>query len=341
VSDYYGSELHTSKDLKTNACTSDVRLSESQSKARSLLHDDVLSSFYGCGSPIPPALEGCTVVDLGCGSGVDVFVCSYLVGPTGKVIGIDMTDPQLDKARKHVDYHMQKFGYTESNVEFRKGFIEDLFMIPSDSVDVVISNCVINLSPNKAKVFQEVHRILKTGGEFYFSDVYTDRRVPDFLQGDKVLWGECLSGALYFEDFRREIKKVGFEDLRVVSSGPITVNNPEIQKKVGAINFSSKTVRLFKLPLEDRCENYGEVATYLGTEKDFPHAFFLDDHHTFVTGYPYAVCGNTSDMIGFTRYRKHFKITPKGPHRGLFDCSGGGGPSSSAGGGNSCGTGCC
>jgi len=105
---------------------------------------------------------------------------------------------------------------------------------------------------------------------------------------------------------------------------------------VGNINFSSKTIRLFKLPLEDRCEDYGESATYLGTEKDHPHAFFLDDHHTFVTGYPLAVCGNSSDMLGYTRYAKYFKITPKGPHRGLFDCSG---PAASSSG--SCAPGCC
>jgi len=209
-------------------------------------------------------------------------------------------------------------------------------MIADNSVDVVISNCVINLSPDKKKVFSEVYRILKMGGEFYFSDVYANRRIPEHLQGDKVLWGECLSGALYFEDFRRILSKVGFEDLRVVSSGPITVNNPEVQRKVGDIRFSSKTVRIFKLPLEDKCENFGQVATYLGTEKDFPHAFFLDDHHTFVTGYPVAVCGNTADMLAETRYATHFKVTQRGSHTGLFDCSG---PSSS--GNNSVSTGCC
>jgi len=162
VQQYYGS-LKGSTDLKTNACTADVKLLPSHSKIRSMLHDEVMSSFYGCGSPIPPALETCCVLDLGCGSGVDVFTCSYLVGQSGKVIGVDMTESQLEKARKHVDYHMKKFGIN-NNVEFHKGLIEDLSMIPSNSVDVVISNCVVNLSPNKPKVFQEVYRVLKVGG---------------------------------------------------------------------------------------------------------------------------------------------------------------------------------
>jgi len=112
----------------------------------------------------------------------------------------------------------------------------------------------------------------------------------------------------------------------------------KLKKKVGKINFYSKTVRAFKLPLEDRCENFGQKATYLGTEADFPHAFFLDDHHTFVTGYPLPVCGNTADMLEHTRFGKHFKITARGPHTGLFDCSGG---NSSGSVGGACASGAC
>jgi len=284
-------------------------------------------------------LEGCCVLDLGCGSGVDVYTCAYLVGEKGKVIGVDMTEEQLAKGKKHVDYHTKKFG-KKINVEFHKGMIEDLSMIPNESVDVVISNCVINLSPLKAKVFQEIHRVLKTGGELYFSDVYTDRRMPEFLQSDKVLWGECLSVALYYEDFRRIMRSFGFEDIRVISSARISVSNKSLLDKVGNINFSSKTVRAFKLQLEDKCEDYGQKATYMGTEENFPHAFFLDDHHTFVTGYEAPVCGNTADMLEHTRYGKHFKITPRKEHYGLFDCTGGSSTSGSSTSGSTSGS-CC
>jgi len=327
VQNYYGKELQQSKDLKTSACTvAQLGLTNTHKKIRSLLSDETLTSFYGCGSPIPPALNGATVVDLGCGSGVDVFVCSALVGDFGKVIGIDMTDEQLEKARKQIKFHEEKFreaGYiSKSNVEFQKGFIEDLSNIPDNSVDLIISNCVINLSPNKSKVFGECYRILKEGGEFYFSDVYSDRRIPHELQQDKVLWGECLTGAMYKEDFRRLMDNIGFVDSRTVSSSVIGVNNPNIQEKLGNIMFYSNTVRAFKLKsLEDRCEDYGQKATYNGGEPDFPHAFFLDDHHTFITGYPVAVCGNTADMLSKTRYGKYFSVTPRGNHLGLFDCS--------------------
>eukprot|EP01125_Pyxidicula_operculata_P008424 TRINITY_DN2825_c0_g1_i2.p1 TRINITY_DN2825_c0_g1~~TRINITY_DN2825_c0_g1_i2.p1 ORF type:complete len:222 (-),score=44.72 TRINITY_DN2825_c0_g1_i2:75-740(-) len=200
VAEYYGKELSGSKDLKTNACTlGSMDLTPTIKKIRSQIHDEVMSSFYGCGSPIPPAIEGCTVVDLGCGSGVDVYTCSAIVGAKGKVIGVDMTDEQLQKAKAHIDYHTKAFGLNETNVEFVKGFIEDLSFIPDNSVDVVISNCVVNLSPNKPKVLSEIYRILKEGGELYFSDVYSSCRIPEELQKDRVLWGECLSGALYIE----------------------------------------------------------------------------------------------------------------------------------------------
>jgi ubiquinone/menaquinone biosynthesis C-methylase UbiE len=327
VKDYYGKELKGSSDLKTNACKlSMAYLSKNIKAVKSLLHGDTLSSFYGCGSPIPPVLHDAVVLDLGCGSGVDVFVCSALVGDEGRVIGVDMTDEQLEKANKYVDYHFQKFkeaGYiSKPNVEFKKAYIEDLSFIPDNSIDIIISNCVINLSSEKPKVFKECHRILKQGGELYFSDVYANKRIPIELQNDKVLWGECLSGSMYIEDFRRLMEKTGFVDHRVCSSSAIVVNNPEIQKQVGDIIFYSNTVRAFKLALEDRCEDYGQVATYNGSLPDHPHAFFFDDHHTFITDYSVPVCGNTADMLSLTRYAPYFSVTPRGQHRGIFDCGG-------------------
>jgi len=324
VAEYYGKTLTSSKDLKTSCCTTaGTGMTTSVKLARSLVHDEVLSSFYGCGSPVPPAIEGCVVLDLGCGSGADVYTCSKLVGETGKVIGIDMTADQLEKARKYIDHHTSSFGYSKPNVEFIQGVIEDLKEIKDASVDLIISNCVINLCPNKSKVFQECFRVLKQGGEFYFSDVYADRRIPKELQEDTVLWGECISGALYEQDFIRQMRKVGFEDPRVVTSTLIDINNPELSAKVKSIKFYSKTYRAFKLDtLEDKCEDFGQTATYTGGITDHPHAFYLDDHHCFVTGHPLAVCGNSADMVALTRYSKYFKVTPRAEHRGLFDCSG-------------------
>ena len=247
-----------------------------------------------------------------------------MVGPEGLVIGIDMTDEQLAVARKHVTYHTNKFNLEKPNVDFRKGWIEDLSTanLEDDSVDVIISNCVVNLSPDKESVFREIFRVLKPGGELYLSDVFSGRRVPKPLTTDPVLLGECLGGALYIEDFRRMLAKVGCFDYRTVSKTPITLNNDDIQRKAGMIDFYSMTVRTFKCDFEDICENFGHVAQYQGTIPEFPHGFTLDDHHYFQTGIPVPVCGNTYKMISESRFKDYFKVTGDfSTHYGPFDCN--------------------
>lgn len=319
VRDYYGRVLQSSKDLQTSACCTAEAMPRHLLPILREIHPEVQDRFYGCGSPIPPALEGATVVDLGCGSGRDCYLLSKLVGARGRVIGVDMTEAQLAVARRHQAYHADKFGY--ANVEFVHGYIEDLSAIADASVDLVVSNCVLNLSPDKPRVFAEIFRVLKTGGELYFSDVFADRRIPGPLREDPVLLGECLGGAMYREDFRRVLAQVGCADARRVSSAPLALNNPDIEARIGMIGFSSDTVRAFKLDLEDRCEDYGQVAVYRGSLPEHPHRFVLDDHHTFETGKPMLVCGNTADMIGGTRYASHFLVSgDKAVHHGLFDC---------------------
>lgn len=328
VKDYYGRVLKSSADLKTSACCLTEALPRHVAEVLKDVHPEVKERFYGCGSPIPPALEGVTVLDLGCGSGRDCYVLSKLVGPKGRVIGLDMTDEQLAVARRQQSFHAQKFGW--ANTDFRQGYIEDLAGagIADASVDLVISNCVVNLSPDKPRVFREIFRVLKPGGELYFSDVFADRRIPAPLAQDAVLLGECLGGALYVEDFRRLMSSSGCRDARVVASAPLALNSPQLEAKAGNIRFSTMTIRAFRLELEDRCEDFGQVATYLGTLPEGPHAFNLDDHHRFQAGKPLPVCGNTADMVGKSRYARHFRLTgDKSVHYGLFDC----GPGAAAG----------
>jgi SAM-dependent methyltransferase len=235
-----------------------------------------------------------------------------------------MNEDQLNLAREACDAQMETFGYENPNVAFLSGQIEDLASIgiATDSIDVVISNCVVNLSPDKASVFREIFRVLKPGGELYFSDVFTDRRVPDALQSNSVLQGECLAGALYREDFRRLLLQIGCPDYRVTAHSQIALGNPEIEGLVGTVVFYSTTVRAFNLaPLEDACEDYGQVATYKGTIPECPHRFTLDDHHLFEAGKPMLVCGNTASMLQDTRFGKHFVVSgDRSVHFGLFPC---------------------
>ncbi|MCG8430521.1 MAG: arsenosugar biosynthesis radical SAM protein ArsS, partial [Candidatus Omnitrophica bacterium] len=286
VRDYYGNTLQATADLKTGACCPNETLPSEHKKILKLIHPEILERFYGCGSPIPPLLKGCTVLDLGCGTGRDVYVASALAGEKGRVIGVDMTEEQLAVARKHLAHQMGVFGYRHPTVSFRKGYIEDLKAIDirDNSVDVAISNCVINLSAEKGSVFAELFRILKPGGELYFSDVFTGRRMPLEHINDPVLRGECLGGALYIEDFRRLLLGLGIRDYRVVSRRRIDLRSPEIERKVGGVDFYSMTVRCFKLDLEDIREDYGQTAVYLGTIPSHAHSFTLDDYHTFITG---------------------------------------------------------
>ncbi len=325
VQEYYGKVLQTRRDLKTNACCSLASMPPRHREILKEIEGEILDKFYGCGSPLPPALDGCTVLDLGCGTGRDAYLASRLVGPKGRVIGVDMTEEQLEVAQRHLGAQMKHFGFYQPNIEFRKGYIEDLAAagIADDSVDVVISNCVINLSPDKPKVFSEIFRVLKPGGEMYISDVFCDRRLPKELLEDPVLYGECLSGAMYGEDFRRLLGGLGCPDFRKTGGYRITIENAEIAAKLGMAEFQSMTVRAFKLAsLEDQCEDYGQVAYYLGGMEDGPHAFTLDDHHVFETGKPVLVCGNTAAMLEETRFGQYFKVTGgRGTHYGLFDCS--------------------
>ncbi len=321
VQDYYGSVLTSSDDLQTSACCIAEPPPPHVAEALRAVHPEVLNRFYGCGSPIPSALDGATVVDLGCGTGRDSYVIAQLVGPAGHVVGVDMTAEQLAVAHAHQDWHAERFGF--ANTEFREGFIEDLAAagIEDDSVDVVVSNCVVNLATDKQRVFDEAFRVLKPGGELLFSDVFAGRRIPQHLTEDPVLRGECLSGALYVEDLRRALASAGCLDARVVSSRPLSIDNPVIERQIGYVGFTSMTIRAFKLPLEDRCEDYGQVAWYLGTIPEEPHRFTLDDHHDFEAGRPVLVCGNTADMLSASRYGRHMRIEgDKRTHHGLFDC---------------------
>lgn len=323
VKEYYGKILNSNKDLKTNACCLAESTPEYIKSIIGEIHPEILDKFYGCGSPFPYDLDGKTVLDLGSGSGRDCFILSKLVGQHGKVIGVDMTTEQINLANKYINYHTKKYGYSKPNVEFISGYIEDLFElgILNSTIDVVISNCVINLSPSKEIVFSEIFRVLKPGGELFFSDIFSSRRIPENLVRNPILMGECLSGALYTEDFRRLLSNFNCNDHRVLSNKKVTLNNAEIESLVGRIEFFSQTIRAFKLNLEDRCEDYGQFAQYMGTIKEASQYFILDNHHLFEKNKPIAICENTAKMLSETRYRKHFKVFgDRVNHYGLFNC---------------------
>jgi arsenite methyltransferase len=318
-----GASTSTRHHRRTNACTTSAAPSAGLRALIDNVHPEVRDRYFGCGLVYPDALDGARVLDLGCGSGRDCYVLAQLVGAAGAVVGVDMTDEQLAVAERHRDWHAERFGFARGNVGFRKGYIEQLDQLDlaPASFDVIVSNCVINLSVDKAAVLRGAHRLLKPGGELYFSDVYASRRVPASLADDPVLYGECLGGALYWNDFHNLARTCDVGDPRLVEDSPIAVTDPAIAARVGDIEFFSATYRLFKLDeLEPACEDYGQAVIYRGTLPGQPHTFVLDKHHAIERGRVFPVCGNTWRMLHDTRFGPHFEfIGDFSRHFGIFE----------------------
>jgi SAM-dependent methyltransferase len=342
VKDYYGNQLKGTADLRTSACCDASQMPDWLKPLLARIHPDVMARYYGCGLVCPTLLDGRRILDLGCGSGRDVYALAQLVGEAGQVVGVDMTEEQLAVAEAHREHHRQTFGYARDNVAFRLGYIErlDEFGFEDASFDVVVSNCVVNLSPDKEAVLRQVHRLLKPGGELYFSDVYADRRVPSELRNDPVLYGECLGGALYWNDFQHLARRCGFVDPRLVEDRPIAITDPALAARVGNIRFHSATYRLFKLDgLEPECEDYGQAVVYRGGIAGQEQRFVLDKHHAIEAGRVFPVCGNTWRMLHDTRFAPHFDfIGDFSRHYGIFAGCGGGLPfdEDEAGAGSAC-----
>jgi SAM-dependent methyltransferase len=185
----------------------------------------------GCGNPVALAnlKEGEIVLDLGSGGGIDVFFASKKVGPKGKVIGVDMTEKMIKKSKETAKEH----GY--KNVEFRLGEIENL-LIEDNSVDVIISNCVINLSPDKEKVFREAYRVLKPNGRIMISDLVTEGNLPDEVKKSFDAWGGCVAGALEKNDYLDKIRKTGFKNVRIVSESSYDVDvSKQLKGKITSV----------------------------------------------------------------------------------------------------------
>jgi arsenite methyltransferase len=191
----------------------------------------------GCGNPIALASlkEGETVLDLGSGAGFDCFLAADRVGPTGKVVGVDMTPEMIERARENA----RKDGV--ENVDFRLGDIEHL-PVEDGSVDVIISNCVINLAPDKGRVFSEAFRVLKPGGRLMVSDIVLTRPLPDFVKNSVAAYIGCVAGAALKEDYLGAMRQAGFEDVTVQSETPFPVDcvttDPMLAALAESLNLS-------------------------------------------------------------------------------------------------------
>jgi len=317
-----------------------------------ILPAEVIEKDYGCGDPSKHLRPGDTVLDLGSGTGKICFIASQVVGPTGRVIGVDMTDDMLEVARRNAPIVAERVGY--ANVEFRKGRIQDLALdleildtelknrpiadaasflaadesaeelrvrhplVVSGSVDVVVSNCVLNLveARQKRRLFEEIFRVLKVGGRAVISDIVSDEDVPEDLQRDPVLWSGCISGAFTEEGFLRAFQDAGFHGIEILK------RDEQPWRTVDGIEFRSVTVQAWK-GKQGPCFDRNQAVIYKG-----PFLKVLDDDgHAMERGKRYAVCDKTFKLLQKEPYCAFFEFI--GPRLEVppesappFDCSG-------------------
>jgi arsenite methyltransferase len=313
---------------------------------------EVIERDYGCGDPSKHVHPGETVLDLGSGTGKICFIASQVVGESGKVIGVDMTDDMLKIANDNAPIVAERIGY--SNVEFRKGRIQDLALdlnalekeleahpidsaehflkaeeiaaelrvkkplVENDSVDVVVSNCVLNLVSNRDRqqLFEEIFRVLKLGGRAVISDIVSDEEVPEELQDDPELWSGCISGAFKEDDFLQAFEDAGFYGVNILNLDEVP------WQTVKGIEFRSMTVEAYK-GKQGECWERKQAVIYKGPFKKV----LDDDGHPMERGKRYAVCDKTFNLYKKAPYADSFEfIEPleEIPLEGAepFDCSG-------------------
>nr|XP_032824679.1 arsenite methyltransferase-like [Petromyzon marinus] len=312
VKDYYGKKLQTSEDLQTDvACTLPAKKpSKMIQDAMALIHPAIMSRYFGCGLVVPECLDGCSVLDLGSGSGRDCFLLGKLVGAQGSVTGIDMTMEMIETGNAHVEYHRERFGYAKSNVNFVAGYLEKLGEagLGDNTFDIIVSNCVICLCPDKKLVLKEAYKVLKTGGEMYYSDMYANAVVPSDIKSSPCLWGEGMGGAMFWKELIGVSRALGFSRPYLVTASHITITNADTCKKLGPLRYASGTYRMFKLPSEGTPPGPGSRVTYLGSAPNCGDTLAFDHQHTFPRGEPVAVDAELATVIRTSRLAPHFSV---------------------------------
>ncbi|XP_046553208.1 arsenite methyltransferase-like [Haliotis rubra] len=269
------------------------------------LHPETMRRYYGSGLIIPEGIEGKRILDIGCGSGSLVFILSKLVGPTGSVVGMDLTPNLITEGKNREDYHRDKWGYDKKNTEFFEGNAENISNLEDESFDIVVSNGVFCLVPNKANAFAEAFRLLKPDGEFYLNDVYGEKPAPPEMNSDLKAWDLGLTGSQLPGEFLASAKKAGFTTPYLTCVGPVNVSEAYKAKLPGR-RYICAGSRMYRLA---GGSNRGPASvTYKGNIKGHESELRWDVSMTFKSGKTVTVDGELATVLARTRYSAFFDL---------------------------------
>jgi SAM-dependent methyltransferase len=273
------------------------------------IHPEVIDSFFGIQQPIPDAMKGMKVLDVGCGAGRDAYLSSYLVGPNGSVTAVDATKRSVERCIAKLPYHAEKFGH--KNVEFKHGFAEELCAIEGlepASFDIIYSNGVICLTKDKRAVFENIFKLLKAGGEFSVSDIYSvGKPMPDEERFDNLVFNDGFGGAMDWNEFVKMTRDIGFRGPFVLLSDPYSTNIKELLPKIKGHEFKSTLSRFFKP--KTSAEGAATKATYKGTIPGSDTSFAFSRDIIFQKGKEKEVPGEVLRSLESSRFREHFEFS--------------------------------
>ncbi|XP_046357521.1 arsenite methyltransferase-like [Haliotis rufescens] len=302
VRDFYNS---TAVKCDFICAVNDWDLTPSIKNIVSQMHPETMKRYYGSGLVIPEGIEGKRVLDIGCGSGSLVFILSKLVGPTGSVVGMDLTPNLISEGKNREDYHRDRWGYNKKNTEFFVGNAENLSELKDQSFDIIVSNGVFCLVPNKDNAFAEAFRLLKPDGEFYLNDVYGEKPAPSDMTDDLKAWDLGLTGSQLPDEFLASSKKAGFTTPYLTCVGPVNLSEA-YKARLRGRRYICAGNRIFRL---GSGTNRGPASvTYKGNIQGHESEFKWDINLTFKTGESVSVDEELATILAQTRYSAFFDL---------------------------------
>jgi len=275
---------------------------------------DIKNRYYGSGVNVPEKLEGKRILDIGSGSGSLVFILAKLVGPTGYVIGIDVTEGLIETARAHSQSWVKQLGYGKPNFEFKLVNCETMNLkedFGGEQFDIIVSNGVFCLVPGKKAGLQNAFSLLKEGGQFYLNDVYSEREPSEECKQNKTLWTLGVAGSMPWQQVTPTLTSIGFTTPYLTCASPVKIAKDEFNTMFGHIRFACSGIRLFKLG-QSATKKEASRVTYNGNMKEYPQAFPWDINLTFPKGQGVDIDGALATILFNTYLRDSFSFDKAG-----------------------------